>query len=229
MITKVLKTTDGNIKISIPSKLEEIKIGMMIRLATDPSEVECISILSGIDKEDLYNVRKMDDFNQFHEHILSLVHQITYLYPEMALKVPKTISINGKTISVLSNLSVEPAGAFMNCKDIIADEINEAIRLFGEEDWKENFKPSLKSAVKVLAQYLYCPATGKAYNEYSAEAFESEVEKLHITQALPIATFFFLNYPNLLKPKVNYWSMFKQELKRKQGLRRLRYTGTIIR
>jgi len=227
MISKILKTTDGKLKVSIPSTLEEITLGMLIGLDADLSEVQVIGVLSGLG-EQLYNVRNIDDFQQFHEHVLSLTHQIQYVYQEQAT-IPKEVKLMGRTIPVMSNLSVEPAGAYLNCRDIIAEEINECQKFFGEEDWQLNFKPSLKSAARVLAQYFFCPATKKPYNEYEAEAFESEVVKLPITQALPIATFFFLNYPNLLKPKVSYYQVFKQQLRKKQALRSLKYSGTTIR
>lgn len=236
MITKTFKTTDGKIKITIPSELKEITLGMMIGLDkknadnTDLSELEVISVLSGIQKDELYNVRNIDDFNEFQNHVLSLVHQIQYTFQEQAV-IPKEVTISGKTVNVINNLSVEPVGAFMNCRDIIADEINEAMAFFGEEEWKQNnnFKPSLKCAARVLAHYFYCPVTKKPYNEFEAEAFEAEVTKLPMVQALPIATFFFLNYPNLLKPKVSFLNLFKAEWKKRQALRHLKYTGITTR
>lgn len=236
MITKTFTTTDGKIKIAIPSELKEITLGMMIALEkpnadkTDLSQVEVISIFSGIPLDNLYDVRNISDFDQFQQHVLSLCHQIQYNFQEQA-KMPKEVTIAGKTVNVINNLSVEPVGAFMNCRDIIADEINEAIEFFGEEEWKQdnNFKPSVKCAARLLAHYFYCPVTKKPYNEFEAEAFEVEVLKLPMLQALPIATFFFLNYPNLLKPKVNFFQLFKLEWKRRQALRHLKYMGITTR
>jgi hypothetical protein len=88
-------------------------------------------------------------------------------------------------------LPVEPAGAFLAVRDIIADEINEHINLYGEDDWQEHLQPSLKACCHVLAYYFFCRATGKKYDEYEAEEFCEEVKKLRVTEALPVAKHFF--------------------------------------
>ena len=44
------------------------------------------------------------------------------------------------TINVISNLSVEPAGAFMAARDIIADEINENVKQYGHNGMESHFK-----------------------------------------------------------------------------------------
>lgn len=211
MIQKTLKTTKGKLTVQIPDKLEEVTIGQMMALQeeTDLNDLKAISILSGIAVDELKNVKKMDDFAVFGEAVLSLSHQIKYLYNSDV--IPRKITFpNGKTVNVLSNLQVEPAGAFMAAREIIADEINEQITLYGEEEWQQRFNPSLKACSQILAHYFYCRATGKPYNEYEAEEFASEIKKLRVTEALPVSKHFFTCYPSLSKPKTGFFHRLRR-------------------
>jgi hypothetical protein len=206
MIQKTLKTITGKLKVSIPSTLSEVTLGQMMQLQENSSlnDLEAISILSGIPVEQLQNVQNMTDFATFGDVVLSLSHQIQHLYNSDA--IPKKITFaTGSTVNVMSNLSIEPAGAFMAAREIIADEINEHIKLYGDEDWQQHFNPSLKACAQLLAHYFYCRATGKPYNEYEAEEFTTEIKKLRVTEALPIAKHFFTFYPCLSKSKTGFW------------------------
>lgn len=226
MISKNLNTVDGQIKITIPSVLSELTLGMLIQMQEDNTELETISILSGIPKDELYKVRNIDDFEIFKEHVLSLVHQISY--EADSLPLPKTIFICGKKITVPNDLNIEPAGAFYECRNLIADEINKHIETFGEDDWKHNFKPSLNLSALMLAHYLYYPATGN-YDDEKAEAFQSEVLKLSIAITIPLAKHFFLNYPFLPKEKRSYFQAVIRLWKRKLALRNSKGFRTSIR
>jgi hypothetical protein len=129
-------------------------------------------------------------------------------------------------VNVIRNLSVEPAGAFLAARDIIAEEINEHIKQYGEEDWREHFQPSLKACCHVLAHYFFCRATAKKYDEYEAEEFCEEIKKLRVTEALPIAKHFFYYYPNLLKQKIGFFQRLQQYWRRRQVYRRLKNLNT---
>ncbi|MEO6979749.1 MAG: hypothetical protein ABI113_15275, partial [Mucilaginibacter sp.] len=132
-VAKSLTTTTGKLMVSIPTTLAEVKLGQMMALQQNPNlgDIEAISILSGIPVEQLQNVQSMDDFAIFGEAVLTLSQQINYLYDSDA--VPKKITFSsGKTVNVIGNLSVEPAGAFMAARDIIGDEISEHIKLYGD-------------------------------------------------------------------------------------------------
>jgi hypothetical protein len=98
----------------------------------------------------------------------------------------------------------------MAARDIIADEIKEHIQQHGEEDWQDRFNPSLKACCQVLAHYFYCRATGGKYNEYKADEFAETIKTIGVTEALPVAKYFFMSYPNLSKPKTNYYQRFRQ-------------------
>jgi hypothetical protein len=208
MIEKTLKTTTGKLLVKIPTSLNEITLGQMMELQEKPSltDLEAISILAGIPVSQLQNVCKMDDLMAFEDAVRSLSEQIIQLYNNDAIPQKVTFPRHGGTvtIAVIKNLSVEPAGAFMAARDIIAGEIAEHIAYSGEDDL-ENFNPSLKACCQVLAHYFYCRVTGKQYDEYEAEEFCGEVKKLWVTEALPIAKHFFTCYPNLYKPKVSFW------------------------
>jgi hypothetical protein len=226
MIEKTLKTGDGKLKVRIPTILNEITLGQMMEMHERHymDDLDAISILSGITREELYTVTNFDDFQVFGDYVQALAHQIKYLYNSDI--VPHKVSfILGKrrvTVNVIRNLSVEPAGAFLAARDLIADEINEHINLYGEDGWKEHFQPSLKACCNVLAQYFFCRATGKKYDEYEAEEFADEIKKLRVTEALPIAKHFFSCYPDLLKQKIGFFQRLHQYWRRRQVYKRLK-------
>jgi hypothetical protein len=230
MIEKTLKTTTGKLRVKIPETLDEVTLGQMIDIQekSSLSDLEAISILSGLAIDQLQNVNSIDDLQIFGDTVLSLSHQIQNLYNSDAIpkKITFSLSTTSITINVMNNLSVEPAGAFMASRDIIAEEINEHIQQFGKEDWEASFNPSLKACCQVLAHYFYCRATGKRYNEYEAEEFCIEIKKLRVTEALPIAKHFFTVYPGLSKQKTGFFRRCQQLWKRKPGSGPLRSLST---
>lgn len=186
---------------------------MDLQARPDITDLEAISILSGIPVIELHNIKNYDDLHQFGDAVLSLSYQIKHLYNSNEIPKEVIFMLSGgsgapfqKTkVKVMQNLSVEPAGAFMAARDIIAEEINTHIKTHGEDDWQEHFNPSLNACCQVLAQYLYCRATGKKYNEYEVENFIDEVKKLRVTEALPISKHFFTCYPSLSMPRISFW------------------------
>jgi hypothetical protein len=219
MIEKTLKTTKGTLRVKIPTHLNEVTLVQMMEMQekANINDLEAISILSGIAIEELQNVTDINDIQLFGDAVLSLSHQIKYLYNSDA--VPKKVNFQlaggDVSVNVISNLSVEPAGAFMAAHDIIAEEINEYIKLYGPDNRQENFNPSLKACCHVLGHYFFCRVTGKKYNEYEVEEFCNEVKKLRVTEALPISKHFFMHYPNLSKPKTNYFHRLRQFWKKR--------------
>jgi len=223
MIKRTLKTTAGKLLVSIPSSLGEVSLGQMMQLQEKPGldDIEAISILSGIPTGQLQNVQNVNDFAIFGDAVLALAHQIKHLYNSD--DIPRKITFEaGRTVNVTGNLSVEPAGAFMAARDIIADEISEHIKLYGEEDWQQYFNPSLKACCHVLAHYFYCRATRKPYNEYEAEEFSAQIKKLRVTEALPIAKHFFSCYPSLSRPKTGFFHRLHRRWNEKLAYRRLK-------
>jgi len=224
MIEKTLKTTTGKLRVSIPTQLSEVTLGQMMELqqTQELNDIDAISILSGIQASKLKTVLNFNDFQLFADEAKSLSYQIALLYNSNVIPDSITFSASETKIKVLKNLSIEPAGAFMAAREIIADEISECVRIYGEETWQDYFNPSLKACCQLLAHYFYCKATGKPYNEYEAEEFTAEIKKLRVTEALPIAKHFFTCYPNLLKQKINFWQRLQQYWRRKQVSARLK-------
>jgi hypothetical protein len=217
MIQKNLKTAQGKLLVKIPSQLNEVTLGQMMALQEkiELSDMDAISILSSIPVAQLQQVSNAADFMQFGDAVLDLSHQIKNLYDSDAIPKTVTIEIDNKqvTVDVMHSLSVEPAGAFMAARDVIADEIAQHIKIYGEENWKDYFNPSLTACCKVLAYYLYCRVTGKPFDEYAAAAFTEMIKKLWVTEALPIAKHFFMSFPDLSKPKTGFWRRLLQLLK----------------
>ncbi len=214
MIHKTLKTTTGKLPVSIPTLLSELKLGQLMALqaAEQLSDLEAIHILSGQPLEALQQVCSFEELQVFNQQVLQLAQQITHLYNSDRLPETVTFTISQKPVKVRvkRNLSVEPAGAFMAAREVIAGEIKRHIQQHGEAGWQQHFNPSLKACSQVLAQYFYVPVSGQAYNEYEAEAFTAQIEQLPVTEALPIAKCFFLRYPNLSKPRTGFWARLLQ-------------------
>eukprot|EP01037_Dinobryon_pediforme_P011447 gene11447-11537_t len=149
----------------------------------DLNDLQAISILSGIPLSDLQNIIRIDDLHEFALPLLTLAEEIKSLYDSD--EIPKSVTFHledgYKTVFVMHNLSVEPAGAFMAARDIIAEEISAQVNLYGPDEWQDHFNPSLQACAQVLAHYFYCRATGKPYNEYEAEAFTGEIKKLRVS------------------------------------------------
>jgi len=223
MVKKTVKSTGGTLTISIPSGINEITLGQVMKLQENPvlNDLEVISILSGVPVPDLQNIKNFDDLYIFGEIVLLLSNQLKNLYAND--KVPPRITFplagGSKTVNVIQNLSVEPAGAFFSVREIIAEEINEHIKKHGNNEWQSIFNPSLKACCQVLAHYFYCRVTGKKYDEYEAEEFGNEIRKLRVMEALPAAKHFFRVYPHLSKRKTGCLSLLRQRWKKKRSWR----------
>jgi hypothetical protein len=206
--------------------LSELSLGQLMEMQEIPllNDIEAISILAGIPVQELQNVIDVHDIEAFAEPVLSLSQQIKTLYNSD--NIPKKITFGeGKgalSVNVTNNLSIEPAGAFMAARDIIADEINEHLKKYGDDDWKSNFNPSLKTCCQVLAHYFYCRVSGKKYNEYEVEEFCNEIKKLRVTEALPVAKHFFFCYPVLSKQKISFLHRVLLYLRKRPGYNHLK-------
>jgi hypothetical protein len=231
MIEKTLKTTYGRLKIKIPTALTEVTLGQIMEIQETPklNDLEAVSILSGIPLWQLNHIRCIDDLQVFADHVLSLSQQVQDFYNSDSIPAKITFAGINKPVNVMRNLSIEPAGAFMAAREVIADEINEHISKYGEEKWQEQFNPSLKACCQVLAHYFFCRATGKKYNEYEAEEFCTEIKKLRVTEALPIAKHFFTCYPCLSKQKISCFHRLRQYWKKKPAFNRSKSLSTSIR
>lgn len=224
MIEQTLKTTAGIIKVAIPGDVSEITLAHLMQLqeSTELNDLQAISILSGVPLQELQNVTDMNDLHYFTDCIFLLSHQLKNLHANTTIPNQVDLAVNGvvKKVNVVKNLSVEPAGAFMAAGEVIGSEIQEFIKLHGEENWQERFNPSLNACCQVLAQYFYCRATGERYDEYKAEEFTEQVKQLKVTEALPIARYFFTVYPNLSRTKTGFWQQILRRWKKRPAYNR---------
>lgn len=231
MINKTVKTHKGKLCITMPESLDEITLGQMIALqsAENLGEAEAISILSGIPVDELKQIKDAAELSIFSAQILKLAYAIKNLYNSDAIPKSVTLNVNGvsKQVRVMNDLAIEPAGAYWAARDIIADEIASHIKVYGQENWQTNFNPSLQVCSKLLAQYFYCRATGKPYNEYKAAAFVEVINNMRVPEALPIAKHFFTCYPSFLKVKTGFWHQFRQLWRNVQEYRRLKNLSTL--
>jgi hypothetical protein len=225
MIEKTLKTKAGKIQVRIPTVIGEITLGQMMAMQERrfPDELDTISILSGIPKEELPHGINFGELQVVCNYMHSLSQQVIYLYNGdiIAQKVVFMLDGHKVAVNVVRNLSIEPAGAFIAARNIIADEINEHIHLYGEDDWKAHFQPSLASCCHLLAHYFFCRATGEPYDEEKATEFCKEVKKLRVTEALPIARYFFSAYPDLLQQRTGFLNQLRHYWRLKTVNRRL--------
>jgi len=232
MIEKKLKTTQGRITIKIPTTLNEITLGQMIDLqqTLELDDLQAISILSGIPVEQIQDISDIGELHSFGEAVLSLSQQIKNLYDSDAIPKKVIFFADSKpvTVKVAKDLSVEPVGAFMAAREIINDEIKEYSRLNEEDNSFEYFRPSLTACCEVLAQYFYCRATGKPYNEYKVDEFCDEIKKMRVTEALPISKHFFTCYPALSKQKTNFYTRLQRLWKKGLEYNRLKNSGISI-
>ncbi|GAA4905671.1 hypothetical protein [Mucilaginibacter defluvii] len=226
MINKTVRTHSGRLNITMPESLDEITLGQMIALqsAENLGDAEAISILSGIPGDELKQIKDAAELSIFSEQISKLAFAIKNLYNSDDLPKSVTLNIDGinKQVKVINDLAMEPAGAYWAARDVIADEIAAHIKKYGEENWQASFNPSLQVCSKLLAQYFYCRATDKSYNEYNAAAFIDVINSMRVTEALPISKHFFTSYPHFSKPKTGFWHQFRQLWKNVQAYRRLK-------
>lgn len=232
MLQKTVKTTTGKISISLPDTISEVTLAQIMAMQETEglTDLGAIHILSGVPLTELHNVKNMSDLQIFTPHVIALSKQIKELYNSNSIPKHVIFNYNGitKKINVITNLSVEPAGAFWAARDVITDEINDHIKKHGEEDWKDNFNPSLYSCALLLAHYFYCPVTGNWYNEHEAEQFIDTVKQLPFIDALPVAKCFFLSYPNLSKPRINFWERLQLLWKKRLELKAFRSLDMLI-
>ena len=192
MIEKHLRSTSGKILLTIPTELHELTLGHLMALQEKEilDDLDAISILSGTPKCELQNIKHIADLSEFGEGILSLSQQIKLLDEHNTLPVRVTFTIKGRKVEVpvINNLAIEPAGAFMAAREIIADEIRQHIAKYGEQNWQETFQPSLRACCEILAQFFYCRATWGTGGTASGTSFFYLLSELTATEAKLLAT-----------------------------------------
>lgn len=248
MITKKIKTTQGPLTIAIPNDIKEMSIGLLLALTPEPghsfSELEQLSILSGIPVEPkdfadldvmcLTDICNIADLRVFDEALQTIAYQLKHFVTVQ--EIPKQISFElpeknikrwfnlntGKALKivpVLSNLGIAPAGAYLEAKELIKKEGERWERVKEQYGADIEFNPSIAAQIRLLSLYFYTPVTGNKFNTLRVAEFDEVIKKLPITQALPIARYFFLRYPNLSKEKIPPSLTSLKQLRLKQALK----------
>ncbi|MDB5154663.1 MAG: hypothetical protein JWR54_3414 [Mucilaginibacter sp.] len=122
---------------------------------------------------------------------------------------PKAIKVKykGKLKKVsLKRMGIEPAGAFLTSRNIIADEIKRSRQEWGEDQWQDNFTPSYEVICRVVDQFLYCPVTKTLWEEQIVKNTRLSLN-LSVPEVMYIGKHFFNAYPNLIRPRTRLQSM----------------------
>jgi hypothetical protein len=220
MIKKDFKTFDGKITISIPENLKELTIGQLAEMNEEPNRTtfRLISILSYVPENTLANLNCYLDLEALVPAFSSLLSQLNAGLGKMIVPSEFQIRYKGrvKYVKVAKDLAFEPAGAYVQACSIIAEEIEIAKQKYGA-NWRDNFGPSYRSQIRILANFFYQRVTGEKYNVEGVEDFYNTVKFLPVSIAVPVARYFFLKYPNLQKKKTSFWQAVQLIWKKKQA------------
>lgn len=227
MTLKTFKHINGKLKLFIPDSLQDVTLQMMIQFQQPAlSDLEAISALTQTSVEQLYGI---SDITALNEAILpfaqSLQHQLAYTYQAGALPRQVTLRYPGgkaQAISIGQDAGFYAYGAVMEARGLMTAEILRHQQTYGDS-WREHLNPDLRTCGLILAHFLY----NRAYpnhvpTEIDIQQFFDVVKWLPITDAAPLARYFFLSYPNLPLRKQTHWQRLQHLLKNGPVLMRLR-------
>jgi hypothetical protein len=233
MTERTFKHINGKIKLSIPDTLQDVTMQMMIQFQQPAlSDLEAISALTQTPIEQLYGI---SDIAALNEAILpfaqSLQHQLAYTYQAGVL--PKQITLfypGGKvqTITIGEDAGFYAYGAVMEARELMTAEILRHQQTYGDT-WRDHLNPDLRTCGLILTHFLY----NRAYPSHVPSAIDIQqffdiVKWLPITDAAPLARYFFLSYPNLPLRKPTRWQRLQHLWKNAPALIRSRASVTSI-
>lgn len=175
----------GNVKMNLPSSWEEITTKQMIEIKKTGSEDFCslLSILTGVDYKTIYNA----DISEFTVDQLSAGLEWMKTSPDFInLDKPETLTIGGKTMAVVNNLSVKTLGQ----KIFFEQKIFPFVK--AEGDVVVSIDPeAIPIALAIYFQPLY---TGHKFNPDEIDSMVALCGEVPVTQAFPVANFFLKKY-----------------------------------
>ncbi len=249
MFKRTLKGIVDDLTIEIPSMISELSVLKAIQIqeleGTMCNDLDIIEILAGLPKKTLCNnLCQLDDISVFTLPVTNLMSQLRHNYDhelipdEVTFKIPLepheikprwfgrvSPTHRDLTVKVPRRLTIEPAGALMNAKEIIKEAQENHIKLYGE-DSEVKFQPPVSFSSRVIAHYFYCKVYPGPYDEWKAEAFTDIVNQLPVTQAFPLACFFFLNSETLSGTRPGVWARALQYSRKKREYKALRNSHT---
>ncbi|RKR83301.1 hypothetical protein BDD43_3506 [Mucilaginibacter gracilis] len=189
----MIKIKLNNKPYNFPTNLNEIRLGQWLQLRTaNGGQIGDIAILTGLDASHIAGFKTDDDFKR----CLALLQVLRNNFESdlKKAKIPDTIQLGDKTITIPKKLELEPIGAYVGVYNVIASEYNTF------EANGNNFSDD-KMIADILAYYLWKPYNNESA-VYSDEAVDDpEYRKLILNigylDAATIAMFFFRKFPNL--------------------------------
>lgn len=182
----------NNLPYNFPTEVHELSLRQFFALRNSSGILDEVCALTGIDRETILNFRGREDLEKCQLLLNNLGAKLTKGFE--GSKLPKQTTINGKAVKVPKNLKIEPVGAFIAVHNLITDEHKRCAAQNTEFD-PTNIIP------QVLAHYFWLPYMGDdvLYNDEKIEdeAYMDKIMTIPITDAIPIANFFFRKYPNL--------------------------------
>jgi hypothetical protein len=182
----------NNIPCNFPTEVAELSLKQLFALRKSKGILDEVCALTGIDRETILNFRGRQDLEQC-QLLLNNLGQKLALGME-GKTLPAQTTIAGKTIRVPKKLELEPVGAFIAVHNLITEEHKRAAEANVEFDPTEIIP-------QVLAHYFWLPYMGDdaLYNDEKIEqqSYMDQILTIPVTDAVPIANFFFRKYPNL--------------------------------
>lgn len=187
-----------SLTLNMPDQPNELTLGQFLKLREEKDIITQLAILCSVDKEDLLNIKYSESSQKQVRDAVALTEILNeniknFLSSDASMVHPKKISILGKEVRIPQDLQKEPFWPSRKVKEVIQEKIQES-------DTDVAFDPTDKAA-DVIAHYLYVPFTGRPYNEYQAEEFKEVIHGLPLTDAIPLANFFFLKWKRLYLTK----------------------------
>ncbi len=192
---------NGN-PVQFPTSVYDLNLRQFFAIKKSKDILDEISACTGIARNTIENFKDLKTVNAAQALLSTLRMSIEAGFDSRTF--PTHIQIGMKKIKVPAELRLEPIGAFMSVNDILAEHSNKMVaeatkqgKTMTTDDI--NFTDCIP---KVLAHYFYLPYHGEGvlYSDLKAETPEymGKILNIPLTQAVPLANYFFLKFPNLI-------------------------------
>jgi len=176
---------------NFPTEVHEISLWQYFALRRAKGILDEICALTGIDRQTIQNFKGRADLERCHLLLNTIGAKLAKGIPD---KLPKQTTIAGKAVKVPKNLKLEPVGAFIAVHNLVSEELKRCAEQNVEFD-PTDIIPQL------LAHYFWLPYMGDdvlySDEKIEDEAYMDQILTMPVTDAVPIANFFFRKYPNL--------------------------------
>lgn len=179
-------------KYAIPTQLRELTLGQFFALRDAKDIIDEVCALTGLERSAVSNFATKSDLQKCYAAFTPIGAELSKLSKTERRELPKEVTINGRVITVPKSLKLEPVGAFIAVNDILATEHNKNEKLGLGVDYTDVIP-------QVLAHYFFIHYNGGLYDDELAESenYLQAIKTIPITDAIPIANFFFRKFPNL--------------------------------